>query len=148
MTARDSLLIALTAENALSATAAKRLVDEHAAAICDTFLAELAAVRAERDEAQENLTGAYLARWEEEQDNDRLRLALESAKRGRKALRAELATSNAYLDATARLAGRQENRIRRLSLEEQAARETDPARRAAWRMLGKLPHLGDEGATS
>lgn len=27
----------------------------------------------------------------------------------------------------------------RMSLEEHAARETDPARRTAWRMLGKLP---------
>lgn len=38
-----------------------------------------------------DLTGAYLARWEEEQDNKRLRWALASAKRGRARLRAQVA---------------------------------------------------------
>ncbi|MFD7996884.1 hypothetical protein [Streptomyces mexicanus] len=55
------------------------------------LLAELAAVRAERDQAYDNLAGANLARWEEEQDNSRLRLALQSAQRGRRRLRTELA---------------------------------------------------------
>jgi hypothetical protein len=37
----------------------------------------------ELDQVLEDLTGANLARWEEEQDNARLRLALKSAQRGR-----------------------------------------------------------------
>jgi hypothetical protein len=41
----------------------------------------------ELDQVFEDLTGANLARWEEEQDNARLRLALASAKRGRSQLR-------------------------------------------------------------
>ena len=55
------------------------------------LLAELAAVRAERDQALDDLTGANLARWEEEQDNARLRLALKSAQRGRRQARARVA---------------------------------------------------------
>lgn len=42
-------------------------------------------------DASDELTGAYLARWEEEQDNARLRLALKSAQHGRRELRARLA---------------------------------------------------------
>jgi hypothetical protein len=45
---------------------------------------------AEVEQLRNDLTGACLARWEEEQDTARLRLALESAKRGRRELRAEL----------------------------------------------------------
>ncbi len=45
----------------------------------------------EIDKAHEDATGANLARWEEEQDNARLRLALESARRGRRELRARVA---------------------------------------------------------
>ncbi|MFE6482430.1 hypothetical protein ACFVGN_05745 [Streptomyces sp. NPDC057757] len=41
-------------------------------------------------DASDELAGAYLARWEEEQDNARLRLALKSAQRGRRDVRAEL----------------------------------------------------------
>jgi len=43
----------------------------------------------ERD-VEDELTGARLSLWEEEQDNARLRLALESAKRGRRELRSAL----------------------------------------------------------
>lgn len=86
-TARDSIRIGWLRNTSPADTA----LITHAPEDVDALLAELAAVRAERDEALENPTGAYLARWEEEQDNARLRLALESAKRGRKTLRTELA---------------------------------------------------------
>jgi hypothetical protein len=59
----------------------------------------------ELDQVLEDLTGANLARWEEEQENARLRLALASAKRGRSQLRAKVAellaerhTTNEALD--------------------------------------------------
>ncbi|MFF3511591.1 hypothetical protein [Streptomyces sp. NPDC002573] len=43
------------------------------------------------DEAEDELTGARLSLWEEEQENARLRLALASAQRGRRDLRTRLA---------------------------------------------------------
>ncbi len=46
---------------------------------------------AEHAQLREDITGACLARWEEEQDNARLRLALASAQRGRRELRARVA---------------------------------------------------------
>jgi hypothetical protein len=59
----------------------------------------------ELDQVLEDLTGANLARWEEEQENARLRLALASARRGRSQLRAKVAellaerhTTNEALD--------------------------------------------------
>ncbi|MFE7954435.1 hypothetical protein [Streptomyces sp. NPDC057413] len=61
------------------------------------LLAELAAVRAERDQAHDDMIGANLARWEEEQDNARLRLALKSAQRGRRQMRARVAELEAEL---------------------------------------------------
>ncbi|MEU1448720.1 hypothetical protein [Streptomyces mirabilis] len=48
-------------------------------------------VRSELDQAHDDVVGACLARWEEEQENARLRLALASAKRGRSRLRARVA---------------------------------------------------------
>lgn len=45
---------------------------------------------AELTQLHNNVTGACLARWEEEQDNARLRLALASAQRGRRKLRARV----------------------------------------------------------
>jgi hypothetical protein len=45
---------------------------------------------AELVQLRNDVTGACLARWEEEQENARLRLALESAKRGRRELRAQV----------------------------------------------------------
>jgi predicted RNase H-like nuclease (RuvC/YqgF family) len=57
--------------------------------IVTELLTELRCVRAEADQLYSNLTGANLARWEEEQDNARLRLALASAQRGRRELRAQ-----------------------------------------------------------
>jgi hypothetical protein len=47
--------------------------------------------RSEMDQLRDDVMGACLARWEEEQENARLRLALASAQRGRRALRAEVA---------------------------------------------------------
>lgn len=44
----------------------------------------------EIDQAHEDVVGANLARWEEEQENARLRLALASAQRGRRGLRSDL----------------------------------------------------------
>ncbi|MFI6862609.1 hypothetical protein ACIBKZ_22400 [Streptomyces sp. NPDC050421] len=46
---------------------------------------------AEQVQLNNDVTGACLARWEEEQDNARLRLALASAQRGRRDLRARVA---------------------------------------------------------
>jgi len=46
---------------------------------------------AEREQLRNDITGACLARWEEEQENARLRLAWKSAQRGRRQLRARLA---------------------------------------------------------
>ncbi|WP_051858501.1 hypothetical protein [Streptomyces cellulosae] len=46
---------------------------------------------AEYEQLRNDITGACLARWEEEQENARLRLALASAKRGRRELRARVA---------------------------------------------------------
>lgn len=48
-------------------------------------------LRSELDQARDDVVGACLARWEEEQDNERLRWALASAKRGRARLRAQVA---------------------------------------------------------
>ncbi|MFF8447912.1 hypothetical protein ACF06Q_09445 [Streptomyces leeuwenhoekii] len=51
------------------------------------------------------LTGAHLSLWEEERAYERLRMALESAKRGRRELRAQVAELEARLDeARARVA--------------------------------------------
>lgn len=47
--------------------------------------------RSELDQARDDVMGACLARWEEEQENARLRLALKSAQRGRRELRARIA---------------------------------------------------------
>ncbi|WP_445524750.1 hypothetical protein [Streptomyces cyslabdanicus] len=52
---------------------------------------------AEHVQAKEYLTGARLSLWEEEQDNARLRLALASAKRGRRELRSRVAELEARL---------------------------------------------------
>jgi len=43
--------------------------------------------RSELDQARDDVMGACLARWEEEQENARLRLALKSAQRGRREAR-------------------------------------------------------------
>jgi hypothetical protein len=47
-------------------------------------------LRSELDQARDDVMGACLARWEEEQENARLRLALASARRGRSRLRARV----------------------------------------------------------
>jgi chromosome segregation ATPase len=47
------------------------------------------------DVVEEELTGANLSLWEEEQDNARLRMALVSAQRGRRELRARVAELDA-----------------------------------------------------
>jgi hypothetical protein len=53
--------------------------------------------RSELDQARDDVMGACLARWEEEQENARLRLALASAQRGRRVLRARVAELEAEL---------------------------------------------------
>lgn len=62
-------------------------------------------LRSELDQAHDGIAGACLARWESEQENERLRWALASARRGRSRLRAQVAEleSAAYGDATVRL---------------------------------------------
>lgn len=57
----------------------------------EALLAEADRLRAESDQFYSDLTGAYLDRWEEAQDNIRLRQALASAQRGRRELRARVA---------------------------------------------------------
>jgi septal ring factor EnvC (AmiA/AmiB activator) len=52
------------------------------------------------DQARDDVVGACLARWEEEQENARLRLALASAKRGRSQLRARVADLEAERHST------------------------------------------------
>jgi hypothetical protein len=81
---------------------------------------------------ENELTGANLALYEEELDNARLRLALESARRGRRELRARVAE----LEAAEQ---RRVDTLKRCRVDaaEQAKREADPARRAAWRMLAE-----------
>ncbi|WP_326700242.1 hypothetical protein OG909_24920 [Streptomyces sp. NBC_01754] len=54
------------------------------------LLAEVDRLRAEVSNLSDDVTGACLARYEEEQDADRLRLALASAQRGRRQLRSKL----------------------------------------------------------
>lgn len=54
---------------------------------------------AEVDRLSDDVTGAYLARYEEELDADRLRLALASAQRGRRELRARVAELEALTPA-------------------------------------------------
>lgn len=63
----------------------------HAPTDIRALLAEVDRLRAALDEAHENLIGANLSCWEEEQDTARLRLALASAQRGRRELRAHVA---------------------------------------------------------
>ncbi|MFD8866050.1 hypothetical protein ACFV1F_17025 [Streptomyces sp. NPDC059590] len=55
------------------------------------LLAEVTRLRAELNQAHDDRTGACLARWEEEQDNARLRLAWASAQRGRQEARTRIA---------------------------------------------------------
>lgn len=62
-------------------------------------------------EASDELTGAYLARWEEEQDNARLRLALKSAQRGRQEARDRIAELEAQ---------RERRRVRLVGLQNDA----------------------------
>jgi hypothetical protein len=67
--------------------------------------------RSELDQARDDVMGACLARWEEEQDNARLRLALASAKRGRSQLRAQVAELEAQ---------RERRRVRLVALQNDA----------------------------
>lgn len=56
-----------------------------------TVLEEAEQLQAALDQSENELTGARLSLWEEERDSARLRLALESARRGRRAARARIA---------------------------------------------------------
>lgn len=58
-----------------------------ATALEDAGLLQSPESAAELDKTLEDLTGARLSLWEEEQENARLRLALKSAQRGRRELR-------------------------------------------------------------
>ncbi|MFJ2375015.1 hypothetical protein ACIOZL_19730 [Streptomyces sp. NPDC087769] len=62
------------------------VISGHLAAL----LAEVDRLRAESSQLSNDLTGAFLDRHEEEQESARLRLALESARRGRRELRARV----------------------------------------------------------
>ncbi|MFJ8855155.1 hypothetical protein [Streptomyces sp. NPDC102437] len=62
------------------------VISGHLAAL----LAEVDRLRAESSQLSTDLTGACLGRWEEEQETARMRLALESARRGRRELRARV----------------------------------------------------------
>ena len=68
-----------------------RLVLENVITYAAERQAENEQLRAEVDQAHDNLIGANLSLYEEEQETARLRLALESARRGRRGLRAQVA---------------------------------------------------------
>ncbi|MEE4545545.1 hypothetical protein V2S66_26705 [Streptomyces sp. V4-01] len=64
------------------------------------LVAELDEMRAVLAQSEQELTGARLALWEEEQDTRRLRVALRSARRGRAAARTRLAELEAERHST------------------------------------------------
>lgn len=74
----------------LMATLAE-LAEHGIAGSADALPMPVAPERSELDQARDDVMGACLARWEEEQENARLRLALKSAQRGRRDLRARIA---------------------------------------------------------
>ncbi|QCX81159.1 hypothetical protein C9F11_37880 [Streptomyces sp. YIM 121038] len=111
----------------------------------DDLLREFDRVRAERDAAQA----------------ETVRLAGLLGERGAEleSLRGKAAAADGYyrqikeqaeeLNQLRReLERRRGGRLPRVSLEEQAARETDPARRAALRMIGQPAHFGSCGTNS
>jgi hypothetical protein len=102
-------------------------------------------LRSELDQARDDVMGACLARWEEEQDNARLRLALSSAQRGRRELRARVAellaerhsTNDALADIT--VAERSADRLTRLFAPTQALR-VEAEKPGACDACGSLPN--------
>jgi hypothetical protein len=82
--------------------------------------------RSELDQARDDVMGACLARWEEEQDNVRLRLALASAQRGRRELRADAAFAEGSRQRwrTAAIEAEQERDALRARVAELEQRET------------------------
>jgi hypothetical protein len=79
--------------------------------------------RSELDQARDDVVGACLARWEEEQENARLRLALKSAQRGRRESRARVAELEAERHST--------NESLDEAIQELRRRDTPPAPYAA-----------------
>lgn len=107
-----------------------------------------AVLRSELDQARDDVAGACLARWEEEQENARLRLALASAQRGRRELRARVAELERVIaDAPAAYALMDRVRavadgITRQMVPVQALREDDPnGLRHTYRVGRDLPPL-------
>lgn len=104
--------IAVALESAgllMSPEAAKDIasVSTEAVRVAEAAVAELkrehgisADLRKERDQAHDNLTGSNLSLYEEELETARLRLALKSAQRGRRELRAEAAALRAERHST------------------------------------------------
>ncbi|MEV5168246.1 hypothetical protein AB0K66_26980 [Streptomyces werraensis] len=99
------------------------------------LLAEVERLRAELDKAHDNLIGANLSLYEEERAYERLRVALESAKRGRRETRARVAeleaerhSTNEALSDAAEALRRQRDRITKL---EARPAELAPLREAA-----------------
>jgi hypothetical protein len=108
-------------------------------------------LRSELDQARDDVAGACLARWEEEQENARLRLALASAQRGRRELRARVAeverviadapASYALMDR-ARAAASADGITQRIA-PTQALREDDPnGLHHSYRVGRDLPEAG------
>ncbi|QDN57337.1 hypothetical protein [Streptomyces sp. S1D4-20] len=89
-------------------------------------------LRSELDQARDDVVGACLARWEEEQENARLRLALASAKRGRSRLRVQVSellaerhsTNEALDDAVQALRAGRDEPAKGPSADESADRLT------------------------
>lgn len=117
-----------------------------AARLADAVAEKQAEVAPKPRSVEDELIGANLSLWEEEQENARLRLALESAKRGRRELRARVAELEAartgahpggHSHPEADDVTPQVQKLRALLAGQRAAAETDPGRRAAWRMLAE-----------
>jgi hypothetical protein len=122
-------------------------------------VAELRRTRSVLAQSENDLTGARLSLWEEEQDSARLRLAWGSARRGRRALREvaaarvadlaeELASANASLDSAAEGLRARDERIAELEKAVRAVagifRQTaDDAEAKVW----PIPALFRQGAT-
>lgn len=111
-------------------------------------------VAAEREQLRNDITGACLARWEEEQENARLRLALKSAQRGRREMRSQRDEFCDRVDTLTAVAKGNKRHVQSLFAELQTAqRERDEARARATELeaerakyVGAEPTIAEEMA--
>lgn len=120
------------AREALSA----RMLKDDLRLVLENVITYAAERQAENEQLRHDVTGACLARWEEEQENARLRLALESARRGRRELRDQVAAlleeryrTNEWADDAAKAL--RANRDRIAELETHLAAKVQDAEAAA-----------------